>query len=139
MGGAFTGSPERLLKGGSGNETSLAMGARLGKLEGGGLLLRALKVMKGKLWGWASLFMGAQLGKLEWARRRGALRDGRRVSGDGVPLSEEAPWRGPRVGAPSLGTLCRKCSTEEKTSVDIWCECEALASFRHTYLSSFLF
>jgi hypothetical protein len=24
--------------------------------------LRALKVMKGRLWGWASLFMGAQVG-----------------------------------------------------------------------------
>ena len=26
-------------------------------------------------------------------------------SGDGASLSEEAPWRGPSGGAPSLGTL----------------------------------
>jgi len=60
-------------------------------------------------------------------------------SGDGVSLSEEALWRGPWWGAPSLGTLCRKCGTEEETAVHIWCECEALASLRHTYLGSFLF
>jgi len=34
---------------------------------------------------------------------------------------------------------CRKCGTEEETSVHILCECEALASLRHAYLgSSFL-
>jgi len=34
---------------------------------------------------------------------------------------------------------CRKCNTEEETSVHILCECEALASLRYTYLgSSFL-
>jgi hypothetical protein len=55
-------------------------------------------------------------------------------SGDGVSLSDEAPWG----GAPSLGTLCRKCGTEE-TTVHIWYECEALAVLRHTYLGSFLF
>jgi hypothetical protein len=60
-------------------------------------------------------------------------------SWDGVSLSEEALSRGPRGRAPLLGTMCRKCSTEEETSVRIWCECEALASLRHTYLSSFLF
>jgi len=33
----------------------------------------------------------------------------------------------------------RKCGTEEETSAQISCECEALASFRHTHLgSSFL-
>jgi hypothetical protein len=32
---------------------------------------------------------------------------------------------------------CRKCGTEEETSVHIWCECEALASLRHQYLGSF--
>ena len=26
-------------------------------------------------------------------------------SGDGASLSEEAPWRGPQGGTPSLGTL----------------------------------
>jgi len=32
---------------------------------------------------------------------------------------------------------CRKCGTEEETSVHILCECETLASLRHTYLGSF--
>jgi len=32
---------------------------------------------------------------------------------------------------------CRKCETEEETSVHSLCKCEALASPRHTYLSSF--
>jgi hypothetical protein len=30
-----------------------------------------------------------------------------------------------------------KCGTEEETSVHILCECETLASLRHTYLGSF--
>jgi hypothetical protein len=33
--------------------------------------------------------------------------------------------------------ICRKCGTEEETSVHILCECEALASLRRTYLGSF--
>jgi len=33
--------------------------------------------------------------------------------------------------------ICRKCSTEEETSVHILCESEALASLRHTYLGFF--
>ena len=32
---------------------------------------------------------------------------------------------------------CRKCGTEEETSVHILCECEALASLRYAYLGSF--
>jgi hypothetical protein len=32
---------------------------------------------------------------------------------------------------------CRRCGTEEETSVLILCECEALASLRHAYLGSF--
>jgi hypothetical protein len=32
---------------------------------------------------------------------------------------------------------CRKCGTEDETSVHILCECEALASLRHAYLGSF--
>jgi hypothetical protein len=32
---------------------------------------------------------------------------------------------------------CRKCGIEEKTSFHILCECEALASLRHTHLDSF--
>jgi len=33
--------------------------------------------------------------------------------------------------------LCRKCGVREETSAHIRCECEALASLRHTYLGSF--
>jgi len=33
--------------------------------------------------------------------------------------------------------MCRKCGTEEETSVHILCECEALASLRHAHLGSF--
>jgi len=37
----------------------------------------------------------------------------------------------------SNNPTCRKCGTEEETSVHILCECEALGSPRHTYLGSF--
>jgi len=37
----------------------------------------------------------------------------------------------------SNNSTCRKCATEEETSVHILCECEALASLRHTHLGSF--
>jgi hypothetical protein len=33
---------------------------------------------------------------------------------------------------------CRKCGTEEETSVHVLCECEALASLRHAHLVSFI-
>jgi len=33
--------------------------------------------------------------------------------------------------------ICRKCGTEEETSVHVLCACEALASLRHSYLGSF--
>jgi hypothetical protein len=33
--------------------------------------------------------------------------------------------------------LCRKCGAEEETLADVLCECEALATHRHTYLGSF--
>jgi len=32
---------------------------------------------------------------------------------------------------------CRKCGTEEETSVHILCKCEAFASHRYIYLDSF--
>jgi len=32
---------------------------------------------------------------------------------------------------------CRKCGIEEETSAHILCQCEALASLRHTYLGPF--
>ena len=37
----------------------------------------------------------------------------------------------------SNNPICRKCGTEEETSVHILCECEALASLK-TYVSGFL-
>jgi len=37
----------------------------------------------------------------------------------------------------SNNPICRKCGTEEEISVHILCECEALASLRHTHLGSF--
>jgi hypothetical protein len=33
--------------------------------------------------------------------------------------------------------LCKKCGAEEDTSADVLCECETLATHRHTYLGSF--
>jgi hypothetical protein len=33
--------------------------------------------------------------------------------------------------------ICRKCVTEEETSVHILCACEALALLRHSYLCPF--
>ena len=33
--------------------------------------------------------------------------------------------------------LCRRCGAEEETMANILCDCEALASLRHMYLSSF--
>jgi hypothetical protein len=32
--------------------------------------------------------------------------------------------------------LCRKCGAEEETSAHVLCECQALATHRHTYLGS---
>jgi hypothetical protein len=37
----------------------------------------------------------------------------------------------------SNSPTCRKCGTEEETSVHMLCECEALASLRHIHLGSF--
>jgi len=33
--------------------------------------------------------------------------------------------------------ICRRCCSEEETSVHILCECEALVSLGHTYMGSF--
>jgi hypothetical protein len=38
----------------------------------------------------------------------------------------------------SSNPICRKCGTEEETSVHVLCECEALASLRHLHLGFFL-
>ena len=37
----------------------------------------------------------------------------------------------------SNNPICRKCGTEEVTSVHVLCACEALASLRHSYQGSF--
>ena len=37
----------------------------------------------------------------------------------------------------SNNPICRKCGNEEETSVHVLCACEAMASLRHSYLSSF--
>jgi len=37
----------------------------------------------------------------------------------------------------SNNPTCRKCGTEEETSVHILCDCEGLASLRYAYLGSF--
>jgi hypothetical protein len=37
----------------------------------------------------------------------------------------------------SNNTICRKCGTEEETSVHVLCRCEALASLRHAHQGSF--
>jgi hypothetical protein len=37
----------------------------------------------------------------------------------------------------SNNLTCRKFGAEEETSVNILCECESLASLRHTHLGSF--
>jgi len=37
---------------------------------------------------------------------------------------------------PSDNPICRKCGTEEETSVHVLCAYEALASLRYSYLGS---
>jgi hypothetical protein len=37
----------------------------------------------------------------------------------------------------SNNPTCRKCGTEEETSVHVWCECEALASLSRAHLGHF--
>jgi hypothetical protein len=38
----------------------------------------------------------------------------------------------------SNNPTCRKCGTEEETSVHIFCKCEAIVSLRHKYFGSIL-
>jgi hypothetical protein len=38
---------------------------------------------------------------------------------------------------PSNNPTCKKCGTEEETSVHVLYECEALGSLRHAHLGSF--
>jgi hypothetical protein len=37
----------------------------------------------------------------------------------------------------SNNAMCRKCGTDEETTVHALCACEALTSLRHQYLGSF--
>ena len=56
----------------------------------------------------------------------------------GLLTGHNTPRRHLHVMGLSNDHACRKCGTEEKTSVHILCECEALGSLRHQYLGSFL-
>jgi hypothetical protein len=55
----------------------------------------------------------------------------------GLLTGHNTPRRHVHVMGLSNNPTCRKCGTEEETSVHILCECEALASLRHKYLGSF--
>jgi hypothetical protein len=55
----------------------------------------------------------------------------------GLLIGHNTLRRHPYVTGLSNNPTCRKCGTEEETSVHVLCECEALASLRHTYLGSF--
>ena len=74
--GPSTGNFENSLNEGTGYGGTICMGGLLGETGGGSPLLRALKVVKGRLWTRVSLFMGSQLNNLEWARLPGTLVDG---------------------------------------------------------------
>jgi len=60
--------------------------------------------MKGRLWGRESLFMGALLGNLEEGSSTEDFESWMKGLWDGVLLSQEAPWRGPRGGLLYWGT-----------------------------------
>jgi hypothetical protein len=55
----------------------------------------------------------------------------------GLLTRQKIPRRHLHVMGLSNNPTCRKCGTEEETSVHILCECEVLASFRHAHLGSF--
>ena len=46
-------------------------------------------------------------------------------------------WRHLYIMELTNSPLCRKCGAEVETSVHTLCECEALATLRHTYFGSF--
>ena len=56
-----------------------------------------------------------------------------------VCLLDITPWEDIYIYVTGLSNnrTFRKCGMEEETSVHILCECEALASLRHSYLGSF--
>jgi len=55
----------------------------------------------------------------------------------GLLTGHNTLWRHLHTVGLGNNCACRKCGAEEETSVHILCECEALASLRHTYLGSF--
>jgi hypothetical protein len=55
----------------------------------------------------------------------------------GLLTGHNTLWKHLHTMGLSDNAICRKCGTEEETSVHILCECEALASLRHTYMGSF--
>ena len=55
----------------------------------------------------------------------------------GLPTGHKTLTRHLYVMGLSDTPICRKCGTEKETSVHVLCECEALASLRHSYLGSF--
>jgi hypothetical protein len=55
----------------------------------------------------------------------------------GLPTGHNTLRKHLYIMGPSNCPICRKCGTEEETSVHILCECEALASLRRTHLGSF--
>jgi hypothetical protein len=55
----------------------------------------------------------------------------------GILTGHNTPRRHLYIMGLNNNPTCRKCGTEEETSVHSLCECEALASLRHAYLGSF--
>jgi hypothetical protein len=55
----------------------------------------------------------------------------------GLPTGHNTLRRHLHILGLSINPICRKCGTDEQTSVHVLCECEALASLRYTYLGSF--
>jgi hypothetical protein len=55
----------------------------------------------------------------------------------GLLTGHNTLWRHLHVMGLSNYPTCRKCGTEEETSVHVLCECEALVSLRHRYLGTF--
>jgi len=57
----------------------------------------------------------------------------------GLLTGQNTLRRHPYVMGLRNNLTCRKCGTQEETSVHILCECDALASLRHAHLGAFFF
>jgi hypothetical protein len=75
-----------------------------------------------------NLAIGAQLLSFNRTQSRAVI---------GLPTGHNTLRRHIHVMGLTNDPTCRKCGTEDETSVHILCECEALASLRHRYLGSF--